>query len=217
MRSEPILKTFTVDHFKALTNGDAPGTFEAVVAVFGNVDRAGELIPKGAFADSLAAGLPPVVWSHDWATPPIGVCDEAAETDGGLRVKGRLFVADGEDSPLARQVWTAMKAVGGDGRPALREWSVGLHVKKESYEEIDGVRVTVLEALDLIEFGPCLKGVNPATFTVGVKALVDEVASRVAADRSAEEAEQESVDEQPPGGGEDNPEQRRQIADLLLS
>jgi len=181
-----VTKTYPAARVKALSGADdEPGTFEAVVAVFGNVDRSEEVIAPGAFTDSLAAGLPPIVWSHDWRTPPIGVALDAAETDEGLVVKGRLFIGEDDDSPLARQVYTAMRNTDGRGRPALREWSVGLEVKSERYEDRDGRKVVVLEALDLIECGPCLKGVNPETRTVAVKTDVHvdghEVASALAA------------------------------------
>jgi uncharacterized protein len=165
-------KNFTLADFKALSSSDdEPGTFEAIVSVFNNVDRAAEVIAPGAFKDSIGQSLPPVIWSHQWLTPPIGVTLSAEETDEGLKVKGRLFTKPEENCPLAQHVYTAMTSKNGDGKPALREWSVGLNVKRESFEDRDGQKVVVLEELDLIEYGPCLKGVNPDTYTVGVKAV----------------------------------------------
>jgi HK97 family phage prohead protease len=164
-----VTKTYPATSLKAITGGDEPGTFEAVVAVFGNIDRAEEVIEPGAFTDSLAERLPPIVWSHDWLTPPIGVALDAEETDEGLLVKGRLFIGDDDYAPRAREVYTAMRATDGRGVPALREWSVGLEVKSERFEERDGRKVAVLERLGLIECGPCLKGVNTETRTVAVK------------------------------------------------
>jgi HK97 family phage prohead protease len=164
-----VHKTFPAAHVKALAADAAPGTFEAVVACFGNVDLADEVIERGAFEASLAEGLPPIVWSHDWLTPPIGVCLGASETDEGLLVRGQLFVGDGDDHPRAREVYTAMRAADGNGVAPLREWSVGLTVKRERFEDRDGRKVVVLEELGLLECGPCLRGVNPATRTVGVK------------------------------------------------
>lgn len=153
-------KTVELLDFKALTN-DRPGTFEAVVACW-TVDRADEVIAKGAFAESISKSESfPVVWSHDWAKPPIGKSLSAEETDQGLKVKGRLFVGK---SQLADEVYTAMQ------EGALKEWSFGAGITSERFEERDGRQVTVLESLDLIEFGPCLKGVNPNTYTVGLKA-----------------------------------------------
>lgn len=166
-------KNFQITSFKAIAGNDQPGTFEALVSVFNNIDRADEVIVPGAFKNSIANSLPPVVWSHQWLTPPIGVTLEANETVDGLLVKGRLFIKPEENCPLAQHVYTAMTETNGDGLPALREWSVGLNVKSEHYEDRDGTQVTVLDELELIEYGPCLKGVNPATETVSVKALED--------------------------------------------
>jgi HK97 family phage prohead protease len=182
-------KSFAVRDFKAL-GGDAPaGSFEAVVAVFGNVDAVGDRMVKGAFADSLSKGMPPVVWSHDWDTPPIGTVDQAEETDEGLHVKGRLFVGPDEDHAVARQVHAAMRA------GALKEFSFGY--KPVDYADVEekGAKVRELRGVELYEVGPTLKGVNPATRLVGVKAAglpgehVDRVLSQQNFDRLAQAEE----------------------------
>ena len=235
---------FNTLRVKALTNADVPGTFEAITAVFGNVDRAREVIPLGAFEDSLKAGLPSVVWSHDWMTPPVGVTlgmeelDRAAverltdkelppEVTGGLYGKGRLFVNtdDGEDVPLARHVYTAMKSESGDGRPALNQFSIGLNVIRESFEERDGMNVVNLEKCDLIEWGPCLRGINPETFQVGTKA--DDIRRAITEGivdpgelRKALEAEDESDDDSPTVPWAEKsftPEQRQAMAAVLFA
>jgi hypothetical protein len=179
---------FDTVHYKALAKGEPTGTFEAIGALFGNVDRHKERLQQGSLEESISKSLPAVVWSHDWLTPPVGVTIEMAELDragverlsgkalpetvtGGLYGKGRLFIDPDEgDVPLARHIYTAMSTKGGDGQPALKEWSVGLNVKRESYEEIDGSLIVNLEKCDLPEWGPCLKGINAETFTVGTKA-----------------------------------------------
>src|ERR1044072_2698266 len=96
--------------FKTL---DDAGTFEATVAIFGNVDKGGDRIMPGAFEKSLAAwkasGDPiPVIFNHDWGTPDahIGVVEEDVETTKGLFVRGRLDVAD---NPVAKQVHRLMQ------------------------------------------------------------------------------------------------------------
>lgn len=158
-----------VRRIKALTDEDEPGTFEAIVSVFGNVDRYGDRVEPGAFKGSLGKGLPPIVWSHLWDVAPVGTTLAAEETDEGLYVKGRLLVADGEDHEVARQVWAAMKAVGGDGRPPLREFSFAYDIVTASWEVEDEEEFFSLKELELIEVGPCLKGVNPDTRLIGVK------------------------------------------------
>ena len=100
--------------FTTATNTASAGEFEALVAVFGNVDKGGDRIMPGAFTKTLAAwrasGDPlPVIWSHDWTTPDahIGVAyaKDMKQTDRGLLVKGRLDVAD---NPVARRVHKLM-------------------------------------------------------------------------------------------------------------
>lgn len=212
-------KTFSLTSFKAVSDGEAPGTFEAVVAVFDNVDRAGEVITKGAFTKSLENGLPPVIFSHDWMSPPIGVTLSAKETDEGLLVKGRLFVDENEDSPLARQVYTALKAKGGDGRPALREFSVGLNVKESSEEVRDEEKVVILSELDLIEWGPCLKGVNPSTRLVSVKSETErQLAEALATETSSADADKQRIarSDAPAPNGALTQEDKRKLLDVLF-
>jgi HK97 family phage prohead protease len=200
-------KMVQITEFKALSGeNDAPGSFEALVSVFGNIDKASEVIEPGAFKDCLVNRKSfPVVWSHQWTLPPVGLA-EVRETDRGLVAKGQLFVSGDDAVDISKHVWTAMRA------GALNEWSVGLNVKSERFEERDGRQVTVLEALDLIELGPCLKGVNQETETISVKAL-QEVAEEA-------EAPVHEVDDKPAENNqEDNlptPEQKRAIAELLF-
>lgn len=199
-------KSFELQNFKALSGDDnEPGNFEALVAVFNNIDAADEVIAPGAFAEILSTKSTfPVVWSHQWTLPPIGVTTSARETSEGLVVKGRLFISDDDSNETARAVYAAMR------QGALKEWSVGLNVKAERFEERDGRQVSVFEALDLIELGPCLKGVNPETRTVEVKS--DQIVQAIEA--SAHE------DHQVPTGNHQEPlptpEQKRQIAALFF-
>jgi uncharacterized protein len=167
MTTQAEHKAFGVVEFK--TDDDEPGTFEAIVAVFGNVDRGGDVLEPGAFKKTLGRsgrGLPPVVWSHNWDEPPIGVTLEAEEVEKGLRIKGRLFV---EENDLARKVYAAMKARGGDGRPPLREFSFGYSAVKAKFVETDEQIVRHLKEVELFEVGPTLVGMNPATELLGVK------------------------------------------------
>jgi HK97 family phage prohead protease len=162
-------KSFTVLETK--TDNEA-GTFEATVAIFGNVDRGGDRIMPGAFAKTLdawkASGDPiPVILSHQWDNPMahIGVVQDAKETEKGLWVKGALDVADND---VARQVHRLMQ------RRSLKEFSFGYDVPKGGEKRAkDGANE--LHQLDLAEVGPTLKGMNPATELHAVKsALVED-------------------------------------------
>jgi HK97 family phage prohead protease len=159
-------KAFTLASFKAAGDGQAEGTFEALVSVFGNVDGVGDMVLPGAFAASLKSwqesGDPiPVVWNHQWEDPAahIGYVDpaDARETDAGLVVKGRLDV----DKPFAGQVYDLMKS------RRVREMSFAYDVVSEAKSKSGA---NELAALNLIEVGPTMKGVNPATQLLDVKA-----------------------------------------------
>lgn len=159
-----LFKARPVARVKAISDADEPGTFEALVSVFGNVDSDGEIVTSGAFTKTLSEGPKPIVYSHDWSSVPIGQTLEARETDEGLFVKGRLFVGEDEDHARAREVYAAMRA------GALSEFSFGGRVVEETRrEEADGSVVWLLNEIDLVEYGPCLKGANPATRLVAVK------------------------------------------------
>lgn len=189
-----VTKRLPVIYAKALTAADEPGTFEAIVATFGNVDPVGDIVEPGSFAKSISAGLPPVVWTHDWMTPPVGVTLEMSEltlaqlkalapnsnfpddVTGGLYGKARLLVNQeaGEDVPVARQVYAGMLAEGGDGRPAIREFSWSGAILAQTIELVDGAAPEFhLTEIDAYEWGPCLKGMNPETILLAAKAAID--------------------------------------------
>ncbi len=145
------------------------GTFEAIVAVFGNVDLMGDKIMPGAFTNSLAAwaakGRPiPVVFSHQWGNldAHIGYVLEAKEVEQGLYVKAQLEL----DEPFAARVWKKMQ------KGTLAEFSFAYDVPPGGAAWVEGKNgdgYHELRTLDIIEVGPCLKGVNPETELLGVK------------------------------------------------
>ena len=157
-------KVFRLASFKALDG--AKGIFEALVAVFNNVDRAGDMIVPGAFAESLAAWKEkerpiPVVFAHQWDNldAHIGEVLEAKEVPEGLYVKGQLEM----DEPFAQRVWKKMS------KGTLAEFSFAYDVLDSSQAKVDGAYVNELRKLNLLEVGPCLVGMNPETQLLGVK------------------------------------------------
>lgn len=149
--------------FKALDEAaEGAGVFEALVAVFNNVDRMGDKILPGAFAKSLgrwkASGDPiPVIYAHEWDNldAHIGHVLEAKEVDEGLYIKAQLDM----DEPFAARVWKKMQ------RRVLKQFSFAYDVVEG--KQMDGVYE--LHELDLLEVGPCLVGVNPETELISVK------------------------------------------------
>jgi HK97 family phage prohead protease len=157
-------KSFRLASFKALD--DAKGIFEAIVAVFNNVDRAGDKILPGAFRDSLAdweaKGRPiPVIFAHQWDNldAHIGQVLEAKEVPDGLFVKGQLEM----DEPFAARVWKKMLA------GTLAEFSFAYDIVEAAQVKADGEWIQELRKLSLLEVGPCLVGMNPDTQLLGVK------------------------------------------------
>lgn len=168
------VKAYAQTRFKAEGDdvGDGsklgPGEFLAIASVFGNVDKYGERVVKGAFAETLqewsAKGDPiPVIWYHQWTTPEahIGYVVSAQETDEGLVYRGKLDI---EDNPFAAQVYRLMK-----GRRVTQQ-SFGFDVLDGRTITEDGEDVYEITRLALIEVGPCLVGVNPETSVLEVKA-----------------------------------------------
>jgi len=149
-------KSFPLTGVKA--SRSEPGVFDALVAVFGNVDHGGDRIVPGAFTRTLEErGMPPVVWSHQWMVPPIGKTLDARETDRGLEIRAKLFVDEDDGHDTARQVYVAMR------EGALREFSFAYTTRESRFVEEDGNTVRELHDLDLLEVGPTLVGMNPET------------------------------------------------------
>lgn len=146
----------------------APGEFVAIASVFDNIDSYGEVMRKGAFAESIsehaASGDPfPIIWQHDWSDPfsHIGVVKSIEETDEGLVYRGLLDI---EDNPTAAQVYKLMR-----GR-RITQQSFGFDVLDAGLTTVDGKDAYEITRVKLFEVGPCLVGVNQDTQLLGIKA-----------------------------------------------
>jgi HK97 family phage prohead protease len=193
-------RTFEVAELKA-TGSAKSGRFEAIVSVFGNVDSVGDRMMPGSFVRTLKAppegrGFPPIVWSHLWGVVPIGASMRAEEQFGvetplgkidGLFIEGQLLV---DDHQTAREVYAAMRTLGGDGLPPLREFSFGYRVVKAEFvsetptledgTEGEPIEIRDIYDVDLFEVGPTLVGMNDATALLGVKSFAGAAANELA-------------------------------------
>lgn len=154
-------------HIKSVSEDE--GIFEAIVAVFGNVDSYGDVVMPGAFEKSLAewaasGDLIPVIWSHRIDDPfsHIGSVLEAKETDTGLWVRGQLDL----ENPTAVQAFKLLK-----GR-RLKQFSFGYKTREATRGEREGRGVLELRDLELLEVSPTLIGANAETELLGTKAAV---------------------------------------------
>lgn len=87
---------FTFDKKEVTSEGE----FSGYAAVFGNLDRGGDVIAKGAFDRSLKeADMPALLWQHN-PNEPIGVWTDLKVDDHGLKATGKLIpeVAKGREA-----------------------------------------------------------------------------------------------------------------------
>lgn len=118
---------------------DEEGVIEGYASVFGNVDQGGDIVQRGAFAESLRSGQKVRMLSQHDPDKVIGIWDELREDDRGLYVKGRLL----RDIPRARDAAVLVKNGAMDGL------SIGFSTKKSSRPSGEGRRV--LEEISLWE------------------------------------------------------------------
>ncbi|UYL87767.1 capsid maturation protease [Gordonia phage OneDirection] len=162
------------------------GEFLAYASVFGNRDSYGEVVEKGAFAESLADWAKgdnpiPLLWGHNFADPDynLGWVKEAVEDDRGLKVHAVLDM----QSPKSAQVYRLLKS----GRVA--QMSFAFDVEKESYVEAeavdngDGTKTVTpgywsLEKLKIHEVSVVPLGANQETEVLAVKSATDSLRAK---------------------------------------
>ena len=143
--------------FKA--NQDAPRVFEGYGSVYGVIDAYGDIVERGAFAETLRKSedsgvMPAMLWQHNSASP-IGVWTSMTEDDYGLHVVGELA-----DTVLGNEAYTLMKM------GALSGLSIGYSVVREEYDR--GRDARLLKQINLWE-------VSPVTFPANGDARVEAV------------------------------------------
>lgn len=141
------------------------GTFVGYAAVWGNPDSYGDVMVRGAFADSIASrGLPLLSWEHEWGLGPIGELTAALEDDTGLRVEGRLYTED----PLVARIYRSMRAGG------ITEMSFAFITKDAEPGVQDGEDVRLVKAVDWLEAALVVKGANDRAQLVSVRSVTEE-------------------------------------------
>lgn len=161
------------------------GTFTGYASVFGNVDSYGEMVVKGAFAESLEAqDVFPVYWSHQMSDPMmnIGKTLEIREDDHGLFVKAQLDL----ETPMGAQVHRLIK----DGRVGQMSFAFDVEDYAFASSEDHGEFVE-LRKLKLHEVSVVQVGANQATELMDVKDRV----SRVKTDRTLSKSDGDKLDE----------------------
>ena len=123
---------------KSLDDSAGEGVFSGYASTFGNKDLQGDVIAKGAFAETLekdydgGAGIP-IHWNHQDGKPTdiIGRTLSAVEDEKGLLISAQLDI---EDNPTAQQAYDLLK----DGR--VHQMSIGFVPTKTAWitEKGDG-------------------------------------------------------------------------------
>lgn len=145
------------------------GTFEGYASMFGGEpDSYGDVVKKGAFKDSIAAGGRngfgiSMLWQHD-PKMPIGVWKEMNEDNKGLHVVGKLT----RGVQKADEAYLLMKD------KALKGMSIGYEL--EDYEIVEdkktNKRTRYLKKVNLWE-------ISPVTFPALVRAQITNVKSAI--------------------------------------
>lgn len=108
------MKKIIKAEIKALTETEGQGIIQAYASVFDVKDAYGDVVRKGAFADSLAedyspggAGVP-IYWGHDYSDPfkNIGTTLQAIEDDHGLWIEAQLDL----ETNNGKQTWRLIEA-----------------------------------------------------------------------------------------------------------
>lgn len=135
------------------------GEFTGYGSVFGNVDSQGDRIASGAFAASIAAKAPKMLWQHDvWE--PIGKWTEAREDGNGLFLRGKLTLG----CQRGADAYALMK----DG--ALDGLSIGYRTKRYAMEG----NTRVLQEVELVEVSLVTVPANDMALITGVKSDMSE-------------------------------------------
>lgn len=190
------LKNITLGQIKAGPEaGLKPGQMRAYASVFGNTDSYGDVVLKGAFANTLAEWRQrkdrtiPLLYGHNMTDPNmnIGAVIEAEEDERGLKI-----LAQFDDDPMAQKVYRLVKA----GR--IAELSFAFDTVKwaalDDPDRPDAYRE--LQELKLYECSVVPIGANSETEVLAIKAAalgMDAVAEGLKAGRTLSKANESEI------------------------
>lgn len=144
-------------------SGDPEGTFTGYASVFGNVDSYGDVVVKGAFAESLEKqSTYPVYWCHQMTNPMmnIGKTAEIYEDEHGLYVKAQLDL----DTEMGAQVYRLIK----EGRVNQMSFAFDVEDYAWAHDDEKG-EFLELRRLKLHEVSVVQVGANQETELLSVK------------------------------------------------
>lgn len=136
---------------------DGPeGSFRAVFSTLNVVDLDGDVTRPGAFQDGKEVLISQ--YGHQWGSLPAG--KGIVHADGSKAwVDGQFFLG----TTHGKDTYETVKLTG-----SLQEFSYGFQVAKASYGQQDGKDVRFLEAVDVFEVSPVMRG---AGINTGLQAI----------------------------------------------
>lgn len=143
------------------------GSFVGLASKFGNEDLGGDIVAKGAFADTLKQRDPrrcKMLYEHDHLQP-VGVWEDLRETSDGLLATGKLLLPDQNGRGglrKAEEVYTLMREGVIDGL------SIGYRVEKATQDR-SNPSIRILEKVDLREISVVLFPMNEEAVIQSVK------------------------------------------------
>ncbi len=147
---------------------DDTGKFSGYGSVFDVKDSYGDVVIKGAFANSLdtwasKGKLPKMLWQHD-TTQPIGTWTKMVEDAKGLYVEGTILVEAGD---LEKRAYAHLKA------GSIDSLSIGYSLPAGAVEYSKEQDAYLLKKIDLWEISPVTFPANPEASIDAVKSAIE--------------------------------------------
>jgi hypothetical protein len=135
------------------------GSFEAVIATLGVIDKDGDIVEKGALEGLVA----PIVPSHDSSSVPLGKVTISERGDQVVAAgKFNLNVSAAKD-------WHEAIKFDLSTPPSRHEWSWGFYVTESRKDKVGGKSIRRIDKVDLLEVSPVLRGASVGTRTLVAK------------------------------------------------
>ncbi|MCK5642774.1 MAG: HK97 family phage prohead protease [Gammaproteobacteria bacterium] len=160
---------------KQIDDGEEYYTIKGYASTFGNVDRGGDVVIKGAFRETLKNFMPSYLWIHKMDMP-IGKVVDAFEDDKGLFIEARC---PKDDTFVSGRVIPQMK-IG-----SVATMSIGYYAEEYEYDD-EGNRL--LKKIVLFEVSPVHLPMNSRATIESVKSLDIDTAKEIKTKRDFEKA-----------------------------
>ena len=144
---------------------DNKGIVKFYASVFGNLDKAGDIVDPGAYSKTIAENLKEIQHykNHDSRLMP-GVITEAKEDDRGLIITSKLILG----TQLGKETYEEYKAMAEVGKSMFH--SIGyIPVKEEKKDDGNHLKEIFLREVSTLTAHPA----NSEALTVDVKSEID--------------------------------------------